>query len=361
MKKKKRHIILYIVSILLISIIGVAALGSYYVISTVNKISNKTTKNTDGTIVEIPKIDSSKLNIPVTEEETSNFSEKITNIAVFGIDERAPEYNGDWARADSIIILTIDEKNNKIKLSSVLRDTYVNVLEYGNTIKDKINHSFAYGAGEEYAVSNNALLAYHAGEVRAIETLNDNFKLDIKDYAIINFNSFKNVIDRLGGVDINLTQIEINRINASASNPVPDGEGYKTLNGEQALIYARDRYDGTDTDRSLRQRNVIAAVAKKMGTVNIVDLPGVISELLTAVKTSLDINGILSLSTKALLNKMPMENTRFPVDGNWSSEMIGGVSYDVILDEGLNLNQMRDFIYNDIIPQGNVTTTTAPQ
>ncbi|MCL2321491.1 MAG: LCP family protein [Oscillospiraceae bacterium] len=361
MKKKKRHIMLYIVSILLISIIGIAALGSYYVVSSVNKMSNNTAKSTDGTVVEIPKIDSNKLNIPVTEEETNNFSDKITNIAVFGIDERAPEYDGDWARADSIIILTIDEKNNKIKLSSVLRDTYVNVLEYGNTIKDKINHSFAYGAGEEYAVTHNALLAYHAGAVRTIETLNDDFKLDIKDYVIFNFNSFKNVIDRLGGIDINLTQIEINRINASASNPVPDGEGFKTLNGEQALIYARDRYDGTDTDRSLRQRNVMGAVAKKMQTVNIVGLPGVIGELLTAVKTSFDMNEIFSISLKVLTSKMSMESTRFPVDGNWSSEMIGGVSYDVILDEGLNLNQIRDFIYNDILPQGNFTTTTAPQ
>ncbi len=361
MKNNKRHVGLYITAVILTLIVGLVAFFSYYVMASIDKISNKNVDSTDGTT--IPKIDSSKLSIPKEREDEEKFSDKIINIAIFGIDERAPEYDGDWARADSIIVLTVDEKNNKIKLSSVLRDTYVNVVEYGNAKKDKINHSFAFGAGEEYTNSRNALLAYHAGAVRAMETLNGNFKLDIKDYAIINFNSFKNVIDKLGGVDINLTDDEINIINTvyNTADPVSQGAGVKTLNGNQALAYTRDRKNGTDTDRSKRQRIIVEAVFNKIKAINPIELPGVVSQLLTAVKTSLDTKEILSIASQVLMNKMPMENTRFPVDGNWNSQMIDGVSYDVIVNEGLNLNQIRDFIYNDVMPGESAVTTTAPQ
>lgn len=370
MKKEKKRVGLYVFIAVLLVIICAVGLGSCYVMSALNKISNKgavtdTNSSNEGGVPEsviIPDIDEESIDISNSEEDKNKFNDEIVNIALFGIDERAVEYDGDWARADSIMILTIDGVNKKIKISSILRDTYVDVLEYGQVKKDKINHSFAYGAGEEFANSNSALLAYHAGAVRCIETLNNNFKLDIKNYAIVNFNSFKNVVDKLGGVDINLTDQEINTINSVYSkDPIALGAGVKTLNGEQALAYARNRTDGSDTDRSLRQRNVVGAVFNKIKSVNILELPGVIDSLLTAVKTSLGTNEILSIATQVLMSQMAMENTRFPVDGNWASQMIGGVSYDVILDEELNLNQISDFIYRDIIPEGNTTTTTAPQ
>ena len=366
-QNEKRRFGIYIVASILLVIICTISIGSCYIMSSINKISNNASVVSDdgsqeSAKVVLPKIDEEKIGISDSEEDKEKFSEKITNIAIFGLDERTVEYDGEWSRSDSIMILTIDKKNKKVKLSSILRDTYVDILEYGQVKKDKINHSFAYGSGEEFAVSNNALLAYHAGAVRAIETLNNNFKLDIKDYATLNFYSFKDVVDKLGGVEINLTDQEINRLNsANASNPVSGGAGVKVLTGEQALAYSRNRSDGSDTDRSLRQRNVVLAAFNKMRNVNILELPGVIDSLLASMRTSLSSKEILSISTQVLINKMTMENTRFPVDGNWSSQMIGGVSYNVIADENLNLSQINDFIYRDIVPQGNITLTTVPQ
>lgn len=362
MKSESRHIGIYIIASILLLIICAISIASCYILSSVNKISSNASVISDSEKVVLPKIDTEKLGISDSKEDKEKFNEKIINIAIFGLDERAIEYNGDWARSDSIMILTIDAKNKKVKLSSILRDTYVDILEYGQVKRDKINHSFAYGAGEEFAVTNSPLLAYHAGAVRAIETLNNNFKLDIKDYATLNFYSFKDVIDKLGGVEINLTDQEINRINSgNVSSLVPYGAGVKTLNGEQALAYSRNRTDGSDTDRTLRQRNVVMAAFNKMKNVNVLELPGVIDLFLTSIRTSLSSKEILALSTQVLTNKMSMENTRFPVDGNWNSQMIGGVSYNVILDENLNLNQISDFIYKDIAPYGNITMTAIPQ
>lgn len=109
----------------------------------------------------------------------------IKNIALFGVDSS----DGGYGRSDSILILTIDKINNELKLSSIMRDSYVYIPGYGN---DKITHAYAYG-----------------GPQLAIKTLNENFNLDIEDFATVDFESFPKIIDALGGIDINITQEEI--------------------------------------------------------------------------------------------------------------------------------------------------------
>jgi len=318
-------------------------------------------------------IKGSEQNIPKVVERKNEFtlSDKVTNIAILGLDERAKEYDGEWARADSMMILTIDEKNKKIKLSSILRDCYVDVLEYGMIVKDKINHSFAYGASEEYSESQNPNRAYHAGGLRSIKVLNDNFDLDIKDYVIINFSSFQNIIDKIGGVTINLTEDEVYEINCAMGESnvygkyikVSEGAGLKVLNGKQALAYARDRTNGGDSDRARRQRNVIQSIYKSLKKLNPIQLTAAIKELNGMVKTNLTCIQIVSLSTKVLFNDMSLVNTRFPVDNNWYGDRINEVCYDIIDDEELNIRQMKDFIFKDILPDvaEDEETTTAPQ
>lgn len=323
--------------------------------------------------VKIKQLEDDKLNIPKVVESDKKFalSNKITNIAIFGLDERAEVYDGEWTRADSIMILTLDEKNKKIKLSSILRDCYVDVEEFGDIVKDKINHSFAFGASEEYEKSKNSNLAYHAGAMRSMKTLNNNFKMNIKDYVTINFSSFQNVIEKLGGVEINMTEEEVDEINDALGdyevygdfNKVSKGKGVKLLDGKQALAYARNRNIGGDQDRAVRQRIVIQAIYKKMKSVNPIQLTTVITELISMVKTNLTSMQILNLSSKVLFNDMAFVNTRFPSDFNWYADMIDGVSYDIITDEELNIIEMKKFIYNDILPESAEyqETTTAPQ
>ncbi len=352
-----------------------ALISSYFVLSAnIKKVQEKNDLNTS--YIEENKAEEAKaqaIYIPKVEEKKINYSlsNKVSNIAVFGLDERAEVYDGDWARADTMMIVTIDEKNSKIKLSSILRDCYVDVLEYGNIVKDKINHSFAYGASEEYDKSENPYRAYHAGALRSVKALNDNFDLNIKDYVIINFTSFKNIIDKIGGIEVNLTDEEAKEVNGAMGefevygkfSKLSEGGGVKLLDGNQALAYARNRNIGGDPDRALRQRIVIQAMYKKMKFINPIQLTSVIKELMAMIKTNLTTVQIVSFATKVLFNDMLFVNTRFPVDNNWYGDIINGISYDIIDDEELNIKQIKDFIYNDILPEEiqNGETTTAPQ
>ena len=117
-------------------------------------------------------------------------SNEIINIAFFGVDRRAVN---EASRSDSIMILSIDEMHKKIKMSSIMRDTYVEIKNHGQT---KINHAYAYG-----------------GPQLAIRTLNENFNLDIRDYVTVDFFNFEKIIDAIGGVTIDVKQDEISLIN----------------------------------------------------------------------------------------------------------------------------------------------------
>ena len=364
---------MFMIYLLLVILITAAFISSYIVSCvSIEKSSNKNLKSTTLPI-KIHQLEDNLLGIPKVTESDKKFalSNKIINIAILGLDERNEIYDGEWSRADSIMILTIDERRQKIKLSSILRDCYVDVEEYGIVTKDKINHSFAYGASEEYERSANSNKAYHAGAMRSVETLNDNFKMNIKDYVVLNFKSFQNIIERLGGVEINMTEDEVDEVNEAMGDyivygdfdKIPQGVGVKLLNGKQALAYARNRNIGGDQDRAMRQRIVIQAVYKKMKLVNPLQLTIIIKDLIGMIKTNLSTIQVLNFSSKILFNNMTFVNSKFPSDGNWYGDMIDYISYDVISNEELNIIQMREFIYNDILPKSEFyeETTTAPQ
>lgn len=116
--------------------------------------------------------------------------EKVRNIALLGLDTRQDNNVG---RSDAIVILTIDKEHNKLKLTSIARDTYVAIDGHS---KDKLTHAYAYGKSQ-----------------LAVKTLNQNFDLEIKDYVTMNFYGLARVIDYIGGVDINVTEAEKNELN----------------------------------------------------------------------------------------------------------------------------------------------------
>ena len=118
-----------------------------------------------------------------------------TNIALFGVDSRANELTKN-TRTDCIIIASINNETKEVYLASLYRDTYVYIKDHGYT---KLNHAYAYG-GPELALS----------------TINKNFDLDVKDFVTINFSALSNVIDALGGVDIEITKEELKYVNAYA-------------------------------------------------------------------------------------------------------------------------------------------------
>lgn len=145
------------------------------------------------------------------QEKLSEYSNSVINIALFGIDAQ----DGEVGRSDSIIIATIDTTHKKLKLTSIMRDSYVTIADRG---QDKINHAYAFG-----------------GAQLAIKTLNENFDLNIEDFVAVNFTTMPKIINKLGGVTIDITSEEVSHI------PGIDTAGTYNLTGEQALAYSRIR------------------------------------------------------------------------------------------------------------------------
>ena len=213
----------------------------------------------------------------------------------------------------------------------------------------KINHAYAYGGPE-----------------LAIRTINENFGLDIMDYVTVNFDQLADVIDAIGGIDIELSEEERESANGNifayvqeSGKDIPldyiEGSGMQHLSGVQAVAYARIRYVGNgDYERTDRQRRVLQQMFNKVMDMNVMSYPGLVSKLLPLVETSLDSSSIISLGTKAISNGKPIfEQTRFPLDEDFGNggagTTIDGVWY-MVFDIDATAEKMQEFIYDDIHP-----------
>lgn len=261
----------------------------------------------------------------------------VINILLFGLDQRTPDEPG---RSDAMMILSLDTKRDKIKLTSIMRDSYVDIDKHG---KDKLNHAYAYGGPE-----------------LAIKTINQNFNLNIKKYATVNFYSMQEIIDSVGGVEIDIKQKEVKPVNDMMNElaylgkydpPHLKNAGVQTLNGRQALAYARTRYVGNDDfERTERQRTVLMAIFSKVKTMNVTSYPAMVSKLLPLVETNLTKTEILSLASKAAATGFSkLEQERFPVDSALEAKTIKGTSY-LIWQKDTTIKQLYNYIFEDIKP-----------
>lgn len=306
--------ILLIVFLLIILLFG----GSFMYI---RSLLNKTTK------VEINK-DNLSINKEVTQKLDND--NKIKNIALFGVD--SPE--GKNGRSDSIMILTIDDKNNELKLSSIMRDSYVNIKGHG---QDKITHAYAFG-GPELAVS----------------TLNQNFDLNIEHFITVNFTSLPKIIDEIGGIDLNITEgdlkyingyiTDINKVNSSKSTNIST-PGVHHLNGNQALAYSRIRYDGGDQMRTQRHRNVIEAIFNKVKKMPVTSYPSLLNETLPLAQTNLSSSEFMTIGTDIVsMGVSDMNQYRLPCDAHSNGKNMNGVYY-MTFDRKAETNELHKFIY----------------
>lgn len=273
--------------------------------------------------VEIPgaKDDDDNGELPFYYEDV----EGIVNIALFGVD--APV--GQRGRSDSIMIVTVDKNSKKIKISSIIRDSYVNIPGRG---MDKVNHAYAFGGPE-----------------LAIQTLNSNFHLDIRDFGTVNFTTLPKIIDILGGVEIKVTNAEAQQIGLGSG-------GTYTLTGGQALTYSRIRKIDSDFVRAERQRTVLEAIIKKMLNKSVTSYPGILSKILPLVTTNMKSNDILSLAGSVVTNGIrTIEQNRFPQEELSSGQTIKGVYYYVFNREQ-TIHNMGKYIYLDEVPE----TATKP-
>ena len=318
---KGKKITIWILAIVLAVIVG--TVGTVYFYG--NHLFNKLEK------VEIDKED-----IGITEEvqeKLSQYSNSIINIALFGVDA----VDGDVGRSDSIMIATIDTVHKKLKLTSIMRDSYVAIDGHGN---DKLNHAYAFG-----------------GPQLAIKTLNENFDLNIENFASVNFETLPKIIDELGGIELNIDADELEYINGyiahlnninGTSEPAIESTGIQHVSGTQALAYCRIRYtSGGDYKRTERHREVLTKIFEKILSMSPTSYPSLLNDLLPMVSTSLDAGEIMDLGNKVLsIGNTSLEQERFPRDGYCEGQMINGVYY-LVFDKEVTVNQLHDYIFED--------------
>lgn len=216
--------------------------------------------------------------------------EGYTNIAVFGVDARNSTL-GEGNRSDSIIIATINNETKDVKLTSVYRDTLVSIPGHGY---DKLTHAYSFG-----------------GPQLALSTINQNFDLEITEYVTVNFAIAEDIVDLLGGIDIDIDSSEVKWLNgyvrslakqgADTNVKFIDGPGVQTLSGSQAVAYSRIRYtSGGDYKRAKRQRTVLNAALEKAKKSDIKTLDSIIQSVVGDIYTSLTTTDILNLAKDVL-------------------------------------------------------------
>lgn len=318
-QQRKRKIILSIGAILIFLIVFIVV----YIYSTLGKINK----------VNIAK-DNSSLGIDSTYFNT-DVSKDIINIAFLGVDKR----EGDVGRSDATLVLTIDKKHNKTKISSFLRDCYVPIEGHGKT---KLNHAYAYG-----------------GPQLSIKTLNENFGLNIKDFVKVNFSELSHVIDAVGGVNVTIKDYEVKEVNKYIDDVAKETNqaskhitaGSQILSGVQAVGYTRVRYAGNgDVERTERQRTVLNSIFYKIKSSGASQYPNIVNQILPYVETSMSSSEILNLGLSMISSGLSnLEQQEFPLENYRKGQIINNVWYWVF-DETATKEHVRKYIFEDINP-----------
>ena len=213
----------------------------------------------------------------------------VVNILLIGNDSRK---NGEDGRSDAMILLSVSSKTKKIYMTSLLRDMYVDIPGHDG---NRLNAAYSYGGPE--------LL---------METIRQNFGLPVNRYMLVNFGAFVNLVDEVGGIDLDLSNDEVIWVNnylveynILTENPQgtfeldPNLSGMVHLNGPQALAYTRNRFLGTDFGRTERQRKVLTAVIGKLPSAALTNMGGLIDGLMPNLTTNLTRGECFRLSLMA--------------------------------------------------------------
>lgn len=259
--------------------------------------------------------------------------DNVVNILLIGTDSRG---NDDRGRSDSMILVSVNKNTKQVVMTSFLRDIYCYIPDIEYT---RLNHSYAYG-----------------GPDLLIKTLETNFKVRIDRYVRVNFYSFCDVVDAVGGVDIDVTEEELyyinsylGEINTLEGYPANDSQlshaGKQTLNGRQALSYSRIRYIGTDFARTQRQRTVLESIIKKMKKLSLSELSDLLDVLLPQLATNMTESEMFSFVVDSpVYLKYKVIQNRIPADGTWSFITVRSMSViDVNFDE--NIAELKRVIY----------------
>ncbi len=216
-----------------------------------------------------------------------------TNFMVFGVDNRRAG-NYDTGNTDVQIIVSINNDTKKIRMASLYRDTIVDIDPTGNSKFAKCNAAYAYG-----------------GEKEAMEMVNENLELNLDKFVTVDFRAVSDVVDDVGGLEINVTPAELQALNAKplvqevarASGKTPKlvtKSGLQTLNGDQVTAYCRIRHTaGGDFTRASRQREVMNLLLQKVKGASVSELNKILDDVLPKISTNFSATQILSIATAA--------------------------------------------------------------
>ena len=214
--------------------------------------------------------------------------EDVYNLLLVGVDRRDKTWNGN---SDSMMLVSINHTAKRVSVVSLMRDTYVNIPEHGY---NKLNTAYALGGGP--------LLT---------ETITDTYKVDVSRYAAVDFENMIQIIDALGGIDLEMTDAEVevangymldmcNTLGLNGYDYVLPGGGVYHCNGVQAVAYARNRFVGnSDYARTERQRYVISQIIEEVKRMDVVRLTQFVKDVLPLVTHNVEESEIWDLVTKA--------------------------------------------------------------
>ncbi|MGI6200942.1 MAG: LCP family protein [Christensenellales bacterium] len=259
------------------------------------------------------------------------------NVLLLGSDSRSRDVKGN---SDTILIASVNSKSGAVKLTSIMRDSYVNIPGKG---KHKINAAYAYG-----------------GVNLAMKTINQNFNMNITDYAIVNFANLASIIDEIGGINVTVTDAERRLINEYMEEQKKSTNGHNQdfsrldsagenvhLTGQQAVAFSRIRAIGNDYQRTERQRTVLEAMLRKVkSTTNVLTAMDLATRLLPYVETNMNIMDVMGLAPAVLGNKDGVEQARIPFEGTYSDNNSDG-QWNIILDVEQNAQKLHEFIYGN--------------
>lgn len=264
------------------------------------------------------------------EEETEG--DQWLNILLLGGDSRS---TSAYERTDSMIILSLNMEEERVKMTSIMRDTWVHFP--GTDKSHRINAANVYGGPE-----------------LAMKTVNEYFGTDIEKYVLINMSDMIRIVDLIGGVDITITEKERQQINKNGfgvkgySGKVKlDKAGSVHLNGVMAMAYSRIRIIDSDYRRVERQQKVLMSLARSLQDMNVNDLLDIVKDLMAHVETNMELDELKELAMLGMMVDMSeVESGRIPADGTFESGLYNG-TYKIIADFEENAERLHQFIYED--------------
>ena len=291
---KKKQILIKVVAIVLAVILFLSLVLGIFVIQKLGRLGNNVNNSdTNEVVYDDGEFESIEIDIgsagfkqalidwATIGNDKHKKSDDVINVLLIGADSRQGTNSGN---TDVMMLLSLNKKTKQLKLISFLRDSYLYVESPNGSYCTKLNAAFSMGGPETL-----------------VQTIENNYKIDIDNYVMVNFESFKAIIDAMGGVTVDVQQYEASYNYKKFKVELPVGEDV-TLNGEQALCFCRIRGCDTDGDvsRTRRQRQVIDSIVSRVKQASVSDLNKYIDILLPYVETGYSKGQILSLGVKAI-------------------------------------------------------------